>query len=103
MAKIKLHDFFKSINYTINEEAQTYLNSLSEVNLKLLVKRVYESNDLIKNELNRQVKLTKFKTVQEVVESLNNEESLSFVNWMNENIFGAGQAIEEQLEKILTK
>lgn len=101
--KMTLHNFFKNLNYSISEETRGYLNNLNEVNLKLLIKRVYECNDLIKNELNKQVKLTKFKTVQDVVTSLNNEETFSFINWMSENIFGANQAIEEELEKILTK
>jgi len=98
-----LHDFFKELNYSINEETQTYLNYLKEVDLKLLIKRVYESNDLIKNELNRQIKMTKFKSVQDVVTSLNCEETLSFINWMGENIFGANQSIEEELEKVISK
>jgi len=101
--KMTLHSFFKNLNYSINEETKNYLNNLSEVNLKLLIKRIYENNDLIKNELNRQVKLTKFKTVQDVVTNLNCEETLGFISWMSENIFGANQAIEEELEKILTK
>ena len=100
---MSLHNFFKELNYSINEEAQNYLNNLNEIDLKLLIKRVYENNDIITNELNRQVKLTKFRTVQEVVTELNEEETLSFIYWMSENIFGANQAIEEQLEKILTK
>lgn len=100
---MKLHDFFKELNYSLNEETSTYIENLTEVNLKLLIKRVYESSDLVKNELNRQVKLTKYKDVQEVVKSLNQEETVKFVHWMSENIFGANQIIEEQLEKILVK
>ena len=103
MAKTTMHDFFKELNYSINEETQNYLNSMKEVDLKLLIKRVYESSDLVKNELNRQIKLTKFKSVQDMVTSFNLEESLGFINWMSENIFGVNQSIEEQLEKILTR
>ena len=98
-----LHSFFKELNYTLDEETSNYIDNLTEVNLKLLVKRVYESSDLIKNELNRQVKLTKYKDIQEVVKSLNPEETVKFVHWMSENIFGANQVIEEELEKILVK
>jgi len=98
-----LHDFFKELNYSLNEETSNYIGNLTEVNLKLLIKRVYESSDLIKNELNRQVKLTKYKDIQEVVKSLNQEETIKFAYWMSENIFGANQVIEEQLEKILVK
>jgi len=98
-----LFDFFKELNYTLNEETAKYLENLSEVNLKLLIKRVYESSDLVKNELNRQVKLTKYENVQDVVKSLNKDETVKFVHWMSENIFGANQIIEEQLEKILVK
>jgi len=98
-----LHDFFKELNYTLNEETSNYIKNLTEVNLKLLIKRVYEDSDLIKNELNRQVKLTGFKDIQEVVKSLNQEETVKFVHWMSENIFSANQVIEEQLEKILVK
>jgi hypothetical protein len=98
-----LHDFFKELNYTLNEETSKYIDNLTEVNLKLLIKRVYESSDLIMNELNRQVKLTKYPNIQEVVKSLNREETVKFIHWMSENIFGANQVIEEQLEKILVK
>lgn len=98
-----MHDFFKELNYTLNEETSKYLENLSEVNLKLLIKRVYESADLIKNELNRQVKLTKYENVQEVVKTLDKDETVRFIHWMSENIFGANQVIEEQLEKILVK
>jgi uncharacterized membrane protein YhiD involved in acid resistance len=98
-----LHDFFKELNYSLNEETSNYIKNLTEVNLKLLIKRVYEDSDLIKNELNRQVKLTEFKDIQDVVKSLNKEETVKFVRWMSENIFSANQIIEEQLEKILVK
>ena len=98
-----LHDFFKELNYSLDEQTSDYINNLSEVNLKLLVKRVYESNELIRNELNRQVKLTKYSNVQEVIQSLNREETAKFISWMSENIFGASQPIMEELEKILNK
>lgn len=98
-----LHDFFSELNYSLDEETSTYIGNLTEVNLKLLIKRVYESSELIKNELNRQVKLTKYKDVQEVVKTLNQEETVKFVHWMSESIFGANQLIEEELEKILVK
>ena len=98
-----LHDFFKELNYSLDEETSNYIENLTEVNLKLLIKRVYESSDLIKNELNRQVKLTQYKDIQEVVKSLNQEETVKFAHWMSENVFGANQVIEEQLEKILVK
>ena len=98
-----LHDFFKELNYTLDEQTADYINNLSEVNLKLLVKRVYEGNELIRNELNRQVKLTKYGNIQEVMQSLNREEAAKFVYWMSENIFGASQPIMEELEKILVK
>lgn len=100
---IKLHDFFKELNYSLDEDTSNYINNLTEINLKLLIKRVYESSDLIKNELNRQVKLTEYKDVQEVVKSLNQEETAKFVRWISENIFGSNQIIEEELEKILIK
>lgn len=100
---MNLHDFFKELNYSLNEETSTYIENLTEVNLKLLIKRVYESSDLISNELNRQVKLTKYKDIQEVVKALDQQETVKFVHWMSENIFGANQIIEEQLEKILVK
>lgn len=98
-----LHDFFTELSYSLNEETSTYIQNLTEVNLKLLIKRVYESSDFVKNELNRQVKLTQYKDVQDVVKSLNQDETVKFVHWMSENIFGANQIIEEQLEKILVK
>lgn len=103
MAKMNLHQFFKELNYTLDEQTSGYIENLSEVNLKLLVKRVYESNDLVSNELNRQVKLTQYKNLQEVVQSLNREETVKFIHWMSENIFGANQVIQEELEKILVK
>jgi hypothetical protein len=98
-----LHNFFKELNYSLDEQTSDYINNLSEVNLKLLVKRVYESNELIRNELNRQVKLTKYGNIQEVMQSLNREEAAKFLHWMSENIFGASQPIMEELEKILIK
>lgn len=100
---MKLHDFFKELNYSLDEETSNYITNLSEVNLKLLIKRVYESSELVKNELNKQVKLTEYKNVQEVVKSLNQGETVEFVRWLSENIFGANQVIEEELEKILVK
>lgn len=100
---MNLHQFFKELNYNLNEETSSYIDSLNEVNLKLLIKRVYESSDLVKNELNRQVKLTNFKSIQDVVSSFNKEETVKFVHWMSENIFGCNQLIEEELEKILVK
>lgn len=100
---MKLHDFFKELNYSLDEETSNYITNLSEVNLKLLIKRVYESSELIKNELNKQVKLTEYKNVQDVVKSLNQGETVEFVRWLSENIFGANQIIEEELEKILVK
>lgn len=103
MAKMTMHQFFKELDYTLDEQTSNYIDNLSEVNLKLLIKRVYEGNELVSNELNRQVKLTNYKSVQEVVQSLNREESAKFVRWMSESIFGANQAITEELEKILVK
>lgn len=100
---MNLHNFFKELNYTLNEETTKYLENLREVDLKLLVKRVYESDELVRNELNRQVKLTKYKNLQEVVADLNKDETVKFVYWLSENIFGANQLIEEHLEKILVK
>ena len=98
-----LHEFFKELNYTLDEQTSDYINNLTEVNLKLLVKRVYENNELIRNELNRQVKLTQYPTVQEVIQSLNREETAKFIHWMTENIFGASQPVMDELEKILIK
>lgn len=103
MEKMNLHSFFKELNYLLDEQTSDYIENLSEVNLKLLVKRVYESSELIRNELNRQVKLTKYNTIQEVMQSLNREETVKFVHWMSENVFGANQLITEELEKILIK
>jgi hypothetical protein len=100
---MNLHDFFKELNYTLNEEASKYIDSLNEVNLKLLVKRVYESSDLVRNELNRQIKLTEYKNVQDLVSNLNRDETVKFIHWMSENIFASNQAIEDELEKILVK
>lgn len=100
---MNLHSFFKELNYTLNEEAVKYLNNLSEVNLKLLIKRVYESNDLVKRELNKQVKLTEYKNIQEVVTNLNKAETVKFIHWMSESIFNTRSLIEEELEKILVK
>ena len=100
---MNLHDFFKDLNYTLSEDTKKYVDSLNEVNLKLLVKRIYESNDLVRTELNKQIKLTNFKNVQELVSSLNRDETSKFVYWMAENIFASGQIIEEELEKILVK
>jgi hypothetical protein len=101
--KMTLNDFFKELNYSLNEETSNYISNLPEVDLKLLVKRVYEGSEFVKNELNRQVKLTEYKDIQEVVKSLNREETVQFIYWMSENIFGSHQIIEEQLEKILVK
>jgi hypothetical protein len=103
MAGLTLHDFFKNLNYTLSEETSKYLDSLSEVNLKLLVKRIYESNELVKNELNRQVKLTNYNNIQEVVQGFDREETVKFVNWLSENVFGTTQLIEAELDKILIK
>jgi len=103
MAKMNMHQFFKELDYTLDEQTSNYIESLSEVNLKLLIKRVYESNELVSNELNRQVKLTNYKSIQEVIQSLNREETAKFVHWMSENVFGANQIITEELEKILIK
>jgi len=103
MAGLSLHDFFKNLNYSISEDTSKYIDSLSEVNLKLLVKRIYENNELVKNELNRQVKLTNYKNIQEVVQNFNREETVKFVHWLSENVFGANQLIEEELDKILIR
>lgn len=100
---MNLHNFFNELNYSLNEETTKYLENLREVDLKLLIKRVYESDDLVRNELNRQVKLTKYSNLQEVVSNLNKDETVKFVYWLSENIFGANQLIEEKLEKILVK
>lgn len=100
---MNLHQFFKELNYTLDEETSNYIGNLSEVNLKLLIKRVYENNELVKNELNRQVKFTQYKNIQEVVQSLNREETAKFIHWMSESIFGANQLIQDELEKILVK
>ena len=101
--KMTLHDFFKELNYTLNEETAEYIENLNEVNLKVLIKKVYESNDLIKNELNRQVKLTKYENIQDVVKSLGKEETVKFIHWLSENVFGANQVITEELDKLLIK
>jgi hypothetical protein len=98
-----LHDFFQELNYVLDEEHSQYINNLTEINLKLLVKRVYENSELVRNEINRQIKLTKYANLQEVMQSLDREEASKFVNWMSENIFGANQIIIEELEKILVK
>jgi hypothetical protein len=103
MAKMNMHEFFKELNYTLDEQTSNYIENLSEINLKLLVKRIYENNELIRNELNRQVKLTKYKNIQDVMQTLNRDETSKFVHWMSENIFGANQLIQEELEKILIK
>lgn len=101
---ISLHDFFQELDYVLDEEHSQYIDSLNEVNLKLLVKRAYENNsEIVKNEINRQIKLTKYANLQEVMQSLNREEAAKFVHWMSENIFGANQIIIEELEKILVK
>lgn len=100
---MNLHEFFKELDYSLNEETVKYIDNLNEVNLKLLIKRVYEGNDLIERELNRQVKLTKYKNLQEVVSSLDRNETVKFIHWMSENVFGANQLIEEELERILVK
>lgn len=100
---MNLHSFFQELNYTLNEETTSYIENLREVDLKLLIKRVYESDDLVRNELNRQVKLTKYNSIQEVVANLNKDETVKFVYWLSENIFGANQVIEEHLERILVK
>ena len=98
-----LHDFFQELNYVLDEQHSEYIHNLSEVNLKLLTKRVYENSELVRNEINRQVKLTKYTNLQEVMQSLDKEEAAKFVTWMGENIFGANQIIIEELEKILVK
>lgn len=100
---MNLHNFFQELNYTLNEETTQYLQNLREVDLKLLIKRVYEGNDLVRNELNRQVKLTKYNSVQDIVAELNKDETVQFVYWLSESVFGANQLIEEELEKILVK
>ena len=100
---MNLHSFFQELNYTLNEETTSYIENLREVDLKLLIKRVYESDDLVRNELNRQVKLTKYNSLQEVVADLNKDETVKFIHWLSENVFGANQLIEEHLERILVK
>jgi hypothetical protein len=100
---MNLSEFFKELNYTLKEDSREYLDKLDEVRLKLLVKRIYETNDFIKNELNKQVKLTQYKSLQDVVQNLDRNQTVEFVNWMAENIFGTKQLIEEELEKILIK
>jgi hypothetical protein len=100
---MNLHEFFKELNYTLNEETMEYLNNLDEVKLKLLIKRVYENNEFVQKELNRQVKLTKYKSLQEVVQDLNKEQTVEFVLWMSDSVFGTKSLIEEELEKILVK
>lgn len=100
---MNLNQFFKELDYSLNEETIQYIDNMKETNLKLLVKRIYESDDFIKNELNRQVKLTKYNDIQEVVSDLNREETVKFIHWMSENIFGSNQVIEEEIEKILVK
>ncbi len=100
---MSLHDFFQELNYTLDEEHSEYIDNLSEVNLKLLVKRVYENSEVVRNEINRQVKLTKYGSLQEVMQNLDREETAKFVKWMSENIFGANPTIIEELEKILVK
>lgn len=98
-----LHNFFQELNYVLDEQHSEYIHNLTEVNLKLLTKRVYENSELVRNEINRQVKLTKYANLQEVMQSLDKEEAAKFVTWMGENIFGANQIIIEELEKILVK
>jgi hypothetical protein len=100
---MNLHDFFKKLNYTLNEETAGYLSSLSEVKLKLLIKRVYENNEFIRTELNKQVKLTEYKNIQEVVSSLNRDQTEEFIYWMAESIFGSEEYVENELEKILVE
>lgn len=100
---MNLHQFFEELEYSLNEETAQYINNLKEVDLKLLIKRVYENNDLVSNELNRQVKATKYKDLPEVISNLNKSETVQFIHWMSENIFGSNQTIEEEIEKILVK
>lgn len=101
--KMNLHDFFKELNYTLNEETTEYLDNLNEVKLKLLIKRIYENNEFVRTELNKQVKLTEYKNIQEVVSSLNEEQTKEFIYWMGESIFGCESLIEAELEKILVE
>jgi len=100
---MNLHEFFEELEYSLNEETAQYIENLKEVDLKLLIKRVYENNDLVQNELNRQVKTTKYKDLPEVIANLNKSETIQFIHWMSENIFGSNQTIEEETEKILVK
>lgn len=100
---MNLHEFFEELDYSLNEETAQYIDNLKEVDLKLLIKRVYENNDLVRNELNRQVKATKYNDLQDVVANLNKNETVQFVHWMSENIFGSNQTIEEEIERILVK
>lgn len=98
-----LHNFFKELNYTLNEETAEYLDHLTETKLKLLIKRVYENNEFVRTELNKQVKLTEYKNIQEVVSALNQDQTREFVYWMAESIFGCRSLIEAELEKILAE
>lgn len=98
-----LQEFFREISLSLNEETLKYINGLNEVDLKLLVKRVYENNVLVKNELNKQIKLTEFKSVPDLVSSFDRGETIKFILWLSENVFGSNSTIEEELEKILLK
>ena len=100
---MNLHNFFKKLNYILNEETAEYLGNLSEVKLKLLIKRIYENNEFVRTELNKQVKLTEYKNIQEVISALNREQTEEFVYWMAESIFGTQELIEDELEKILVE
>ena len=100
---MNLKDFFEEIGKTISDDTIEYINGLSEVDLKLLVKRVYENNDFIRNELNKQMKLTKYKTLQELISDLDKNETKRFIFWLIENIFGSKKAVEEELNNILSK
>lgn len=100
---MNLNEYFENLNYTFSQDTNTYLEGLNEVDLKLLIKRVCESNDFVKKELSKQVKLTQYKNIQEVITSLDKKETKEFVYWLAENVFGTKQIIEEQLEKILIK
>jgi predicted GTPase len=100
---MNLHEFFEELDYSLNEETAEYIDNLKEVDLKLLIKRVYENNDLVRNELNRQVKATKYRDLQEVISNLNRDETAKFIYWLSENVFGSNQTIEEEIEKILVK
>lgn len=100
---MNLHNFFKELNYTLNEETAEYLINLDEVKLKLLIKRIYENNEFVRTELNKQVKLTEYKNIQDVVSALDRKQTEEFIYWMAENIFGCQSLIEDELEKILVE